>query len=320
MKSLPASSGKASDIPGVKHREIEAEFAGQRVDNYLLRELKGVPKSRIYRIVRKGEVRVNGKRVKPDTRLQTGDLLRIPPVRISEGTPSRNTYLENSIDKTILYESKVMLIINKPAGVAVHGGSGISAGVIEALRQVRPDEPHLELVHRLDRGTSGCLMIARKRSYLKLLQSELHRKAQLKKYYLVVTHGHWPARQHYVNAPLQKNLLASGERISRVQEDGKASITQFEVLDRGAQLSLLRAFPVTGRTHQIRVHCRYVGHPVVGDEKYGFAEEDRKQGAQRLMLHASRLEIPALGDYPAVSVDAPPDDQFLSMLGKVKTL
>lgn len=313
---------ETNDSHGVRHLEIEEDFAGQRIDNYLLRLLKGVPRSRIYRIVRKGEVRLNGKRIKPDTRLKAGDRIRIPPVRVSEPAESRNYVLEKNIEKTIIYESKVMLIINKPAGIAVHGGSGISAGVIESLRQARPQDKHLELVHRLDRGTSGCLMIARKRSYLKLLQAELHRKVRLKKVYQVIVHGKWPVRKQHINAPIAKNLLHSGERVSRVQEGGKESITEFRVESGNGEYSVLEAIPITGRTHQIRVHCRYAGYPVVGDDKYGFEDADRKlesRGYKRLMLHALKLVIPALGDQPPVQVEATADDQFRRFVEEIKS-
>jgi 23S rRNA pseudouridine955/2504/2580 synthase len=308
---------------GVRYLEVEEDFSDQRIDNYLLRLLKGVPKSRVYRIIRKGEVRLNGKRIKPDTRLKAGDKLRIPPVRVSESVESRNYMLEKNIEKTIIYESNVMLIINKPPGIAVHGGSGVSAGVIESLRQARPQDKHLELVHRLDRGTSGCLMIAKKRSYLKLLQAELHNKRQLKKVYQVIVHGKWSSRKQHINAPLSKNLLQSGERVSRVQEGGKQSLTEYRVDSTNRDFSVLEAQPVTGRTHQIRVHCQYAGHPIVGDDKYGFEESDRKlepRGYKRLMLHASKLVIPALGDHPPVEVEAQADDQFLRLVSEVKTI
>ncbi len=320
---MSSQSSDTSGSYGVRHLEIEENFAGQRVDNYLLRLLKGVPRSRIYRIVRKGEVRLNGKRVKPDTRLKAGDQIRIPPIRVSEREPSRNYNLEKNIEKSIVYESNVMLIINKPPGIAVHGGSGVSVGVIESLRQARPQDKHLELVHRLDRGTSGCLMIAKKRAYLKLLQAELHRKVRLKKLYQVIVHGNWPVRKQHINAPIAKNLLQSGERVSRVQEGGKESITEFSVISRNGDYSVLEAMPVTGRTHQIRVHCRHAGYPVVGDDKYGFKDADSKleaRGYKRLMLHAAKLVIPALGDQPAVQVEAPADDQFIRLISEIKSI
>ncbi|MBQ61450.1 MAG: 23S rRNA pseudouridine(955/2504/2580) synthase [Gammaproteobacteria bacterium] len=307
---------------GVQLVEIEEDYSGQRVDNYLLRTLKGVQKSRIYRIIRKGEVRLNGGRVKPHARLQAGDILRIPPVRVGEKSNLRNKRVENNIEKTIIYENKVMLIINKPEGVAVHGGSGISAGIIESLRQIRPQDPHLELVHRLDRGTSGCLMVAKRRSFLKLLQAELQRKTSLKKFYTVITHGSWPRRKQHIKVPIARNILRSGERVSRVQAGGKECHTEFRNLVGDGQFSILEAIPVTGRTHQIRVHCRYAGYPVVGDDKYGFEDRDRSlqgRGLRRMMLHASRLEIPALGEYPHLQVEAPLDSQMQQLMDEIKS-
>ena len=320
QSTMPTLSPKAKATQGVQHLQIDEEFAGQRVDNFLLRTLKGVPKSRIYRIIRKGEVRLNSKRVKPNSRLSAGDTLRIPPVRTSQNTESRNYSLEQNIENTIIYESNLLLIINKPAGIAVHGGSGISAGVIESLRQTRPEEKTLELVHRLDRGTSGCLMVSKKRAYLKLLQAELHRKNHLKKVYHVITHGRWPARKQHVNAPISKNLLASGERISKVEQGGKESLTQFRVLAYDGKLSLLEAIPVTGRTHQIRVHCRHVGFPIVGDDKYGFDDADKvlmSRGNRRLMLHAQRLQIPVLDGNPAIQIEAPADELFRNLSDEI---
>ena len=305
---------------GVQHLDISEEYAGQRVDNFLLRHLKGVPKSRIYRILRKGEVRLNKKRVKPDTRLSAGDSLRIPPVRTSDRQQTRNMKLEHSLSKTILYESNLMLIINKPPGYAVHGGSGVTTGIIESLRHARPEDKHLELVHRLDRGTSGCLMIAKKRSYLKLLQEELRLKTRLRKTYQAIVHGHWPKRKSQVNAPIMRNMLKSGERVSRVMYGGKESLTEFQILGIGEKLTALQASPITGRTHQIRVHCRHVGYPVVGDERYGFEELDHlmsRRGYKRMMLHASRLEIPAMEGHPAVQVDAPLDDKMGKLLNSI---
>lgn len=319
---MPPSHASCVKPSTVQLLEIEEDFAGQRVDNYLLRLLKGVPRSRIYRIIRKGEVRLNGKRVKPHTRLQAGDRLRVPPVRVRQGGESGSIDLGLNIEKTILYEDKVMIIINKPAGIAVHGGSGISAGIIESLRQARPRDRHLELVHRLDRGTSGCLMIAKRRVYLKLLQAELQRKTTLKKYYQVITHGEWPRRKQHLDAPIMRNILRSGERLSRVQTGGKDCLTEFRRLAWNGEYSLLEAMPITGRTHQIRVHCQYAGFPVVGDDKYGLEDADRKlrlRGMKRMMLHASRLEIPALGDRPSIQVVAPVEGQMQRLLEEINT-
>ncbi len=306
----------------VRFVEIDEAHAGQRLDNFLIRKLKGVPKSRIYRIIRKGEVRVNKGRARPDTRLASGDSVRLPPVRTAPGgVPTDHPGLQETIEKAIAYESNVILIVNKPAGLAVHGGSGISQGLIEALRAARPEASWLELVHRLDRDTSGCLMIAKRRSYQRLVQEALRQKGGIKKVYWAVVHGRWPNRLRRVNAPLERDVLQSGERISRVSAAGKPSLTGFRLLAGSGQLSLVEAIPVTGRTHQIRVHCRHAGHPVVGDEKYGDREADRRlkrRGYSRMMLHAVRLEIPPLGEYPGVQVEAPLDDAMRSLVDDIR--
>lgn len=313
---------------GVQFVEIDSENDGQRVDNYLFRLLKGVPKSRVYRLLRRGEVRVNGGRVKAHRKLTMGDTLRIPPVRTAtrEEADQPPAYLLESLNNSIIYEDKYILVINKPTGLAVHGGSGISTGVIEGLRALRPDDKNLELVHRLDRDTSGCLMVARKRSALRTLQASLRDKEDLAKFYEVIVHGRWPRRRTRVDAPLAKNTLKSGERISRVDQEGKPSLTRFELIATSGDYSLLRAEPVTGRTHQIRVHCAAVGFPVVGDPKYGNEEKDkilRANGLGRMMLHASRLEIPPLSpDAEPFIVEASADAAFerlKSQLSEIKS-
>ncbi len=304
-----------TDIEGGKARvrtvTIDSDYAGQRVDNYLIRELRGVPRSRVYRIIRKGEVRVNGKRVKAHSRLAPGDRLRIPPVHLGPAVARLNP-IEN-IDKTIIYENKFVLVINKRAGIAVHGGSGISSGVIESLRDSLPMYK-LELVHRLDRDTSGCLMIAKSRPYLRRIQQALRERSGLAKYYQVVVHGRWPKRKTRIDAPILKSVMRGGERFSRVSFDGKDSSTGFRVLAARDGCSLLEAQAITGRTHQIRVHCQHAGFPVVGDDKYGDADADSRlaRGGTpgRLMLHASRLEVPRLDEFPGFSIEAVPDDRF----------
>tara|TARA_R110002072_G_scaffold3830_6_gene27398 strand:+ start:79224 stop:80177 length:954 start_codon:yes stop_codon:yes gene_type:complete len=308
--------------PRVKIVSIDESSEGQRVDNFLLKTMKGVPKSRIYRCIRKGEVRVNGKRVKADSRLTLEDQVRIPPIRMSSDVPAvASQGVLQRLSDAILFENERLIVLNKPSGIAVHGGSGISIGVIEGMRQLRPTERFLELVHRLDRDTSGCLMISKKSSYLKGLQKLLHNKDELEKHYLCVVHGRWPARKQHVNLPLSKNDLASGERISRVQADGKASLTEFEVLEQSQHLSLVAARPITGRTHQIRVHCTATGYPIVGDTKYGDEDADRQRGmgGRRLMLHASRLVIPAIDKFDRVVVEAPLDKQFKEAIKLLNT-
>ena len=302
----------------VRFVEVDPDQAGQRIDNFLRTQLKGAPKSLIYRILRKGEIRVNKKRVKPDSRLAAGDVIRIPPVRISErgeAAPVGNGLAEH-LEQAILYESDSLLVINKPSGLAVHGGSGVSLGLIEALRQIRPDSRFLELVHRLDRDTSGCIMVAKKRSMLRFLHDAL-RHRQVHKIYQALVVGRWERRQQVVDAPLLRFELKSGERMVKVHEDGKPSVTRFQVLRRFQDVAtLVEARPLTGRTHQIRVHSQFAGHPIVGDVKYTQDADNasfRAMGVKRLMLHAARLEL-ELPDGEKLSVSAPLDQETEVML------
>lgn len=278
---------------GVIHVDIDEGFVGQRLDNYLMRQYRRVPKTRIYRALRKGEVRVNGRRAKPEYRLQADDRLRIPPLRQAERDASARAprrWLE-LLENSVLYQDRGLLVLNKPAGLAVHGGSGLGFGLIECLRQSRPDERNLELVHRLDRDTSGCLLVARKPAILKDLHRQL-RNGEVDKRYLALVAGRWPARQKKVEAPLKKNLLQSGERMVKVSAEGKPSVTEFQVVERLPGVTLVEASPVTGRTHQIRVHARHQGFPLLGDDKYGNDRSEgltRSLGLNRLFLHASSL-------------------------------
>ena len=289
--------------------EITDAHAGQRIDNFLIRELKGVPKSRVYRLLRKGEVRVNKSRIKAEYKLCEGDVVRIPPVRMTEqgtGSPVSDG-LQQLLEQAIVYEDEQLMVVNKPSGLAVHGGSGINLGLIEALRKMRPQERFLELVHRLDRDTSGCVMVAKKRSMLRYLHEQL-RIGTIDKRYLALVVGRWPNRRHVVNAPLVKNILQSGERMVHVAEAGKRSVTEFSVVERYQGATLLEAKPITGRTHQIRVHAKHAGHPLLGDDKYGDKEADaqfKAFGLKRLFLHAVRLHIPMPDDTPDVQVEAP---------------
>lgn len=306
------SENQASPDTRVRFIEVGEDQAGQRIDNFLRTALKGVPKSMIYRILRKGEVRVNKKRIKPDGRLNGGDVVRIPPIRVAEPNevPVAGDGLLELLESAILYESKALIVINKPSGLAVHGGSGVNLGLIEALRQLRPDERFLELVHRLDRDTSGCIMVAKKRSMLRHLH-ELLRNNQVNKVYHALVVGRWESKDKAIDAPLRKNELKSGERIVKVQADGKPSLTRFKVLRRfGAAATLVEAKPVTGRTHQIRVHTQFAGHPIIGDDKYGVEEVNkamRLQGIRRLFLHAAFLQV-ALPDGDELKLDAPLDE------------
>jgi 23S rRNA pseudouridine955/2504/2580 synthase len=280
----------------VQFLEIDECHEGQRIDNYLLRILKGVPKSRVYRIVRKGEVRVNKSRVKPEYKLAVGDVVRVPPVKVAErGAPvTVSVGLDKHLQAAILFEDDRLLIVNKPSGLAVHGGSGVSLGLIEALRSMRPDAKFLELVHRLDKDTSGCVMVAKKRSALKALHELLRSNKGIDKRYWALVHGKWPSRKVVVSEPLEKFSLKSGERMVRVSPDGKRCKTEYAVLNRYTGASLIEARPITGRTHQIRVHCQHAGYPIVGDTKYGDEKADKAfvgQGVDRLFLHARSLRF-----------------------------
>lgn len=284
----------------VKVRQVRAEAgdAGQRLDNFLLRRLKGAPKSLIYRIVRRGEVRVNGGRCKASQRIAEGDLIRIPPVRLgpaAEAAPPRiDPRLAERLAAAVLYEDKQLLILDKPSGLAVHGGSGISLGVIESLRQMRPDCRELELVHRLDRDTSGCLLIAKRRSALRRLH-ELIRENRIEKRYQALVAGVWAKAGTTCKAALLKNTLKSGERVVRVDPQGKPAETRFRVLKRLPAATLLEARLITGRTHQIRVHAAHLGTPILGDAKYGRDADNRwarRFGLRRLFLHAGSLAFP----------------------------
>jgi 23S rRNA pseudouridine955/2504/2580 synthase len=296
--------------PSVQQLEIGAERDGQRVDNALATLLKGVPRSMIYRLLRTGQVRINGKRAKPDTRLASGDILRIPPVRTAqrEDASAPSADRARQLDAAVIFEDKHFLAIDKPAGVASHGGSGISHGAIELLRAARPQE-HLELVHRLDRDTSGVLVFARTRAGLVGLQA-LIRAGMVTKQYLALLAGH-PSRARFdVNAPLRKSVLQGGERMVRVADDGRPALTFFREVQRYAGASLMEVTLGTGRTHQIRVHAAHVGHAVAGDAKYATREDlqhFRKLGLKRLFLHAARFEFELDGRAYSFSAPLPID-------------
>jgi 23S rRNA pseudouridine955/2504/2580 synthase len=307
--------------PGVRHLKITADHAGQRLDNFLLRELKGAPKSLIYRIVRSGEVRLNGGRVQPDRRLAAGDMLRIPPVRLGEREerPLRvPPGLAERLREAVLYEDREVLVLDKPAGLAVHKGSGLDYGVIELLRALRPDELFLELAHRLDRETSGCLALAKTPAALRAIQEAL-RTGRVEKRYLALVRGYWNHGPREVNQPLRRNVLRGGERMVEVLDDGKPARTQFQPVSLHKPASLLEASIATGRTHQIRVHAAYVGHPLAGDEKYGDADFNRLMaehyGLRRLFLHAHSLNLPLGGRDIAVS--APLDAELKAVMDRL---
>lgn len=305
METYPNSSRTTVELV-----EVDDDHAGQRVDNFLAGRLRGVPKSRLYRVLRKGEVRVNGGRTAPDYRLQPGDVVRIPPLWVAAEPPPAplpGQRVLTDLGRRVLFEDERLLILDKPAGMAVHGGSGISFGVIEALRAQRPDARFLELVHRLDRDTSGCLMVAKKGSSLRALHQML-RQGRVEKRYLALVRGDWQGGARRIEAPLHKNVLQSGERIVRVAESGKPAVSVFQPVTRYAEATLMRLRPLTGRTHQLRVHAQAAGCPIAGDEKYGDAVFNRRMrefGLTRLFLHAEflRLRLPELE--PALTVSAP---------------
>ncbi len=301
---------------------VDADQQGQRIDNFLRTKLKGVPKSMIYRILRKGEVRVNKGRVKPEYKLQAEDTVRIPPVRVSEGAPAPSPKLAKiaALESHILYEDERLLVINKPSGMAVHGGSGLSFGLIEGLRALRPNALFMELVHRLDRDTSGCMVIAKKRSALRHMHEQL-RSGKMDKRYQALVAGQWPENRFKVKAPLKKNNLQSGERMVCVSDDGKPSETQFRVLERFAVASLVEASPITGRTHQIRVHCQHADHVIACDPKYGdagFDETIRSTGLNRLFLHACSLTLLHPRNDEPISFTAPLDDNLTQTLQRLR--
>lgn len=313
IAAMPQSPSPAG---GVTHVRIEADRAGQRLDNFLIGHLKGVPKSRIYRIIRSGEVRVNKGRAKQNTRLEAGDLVRIPPVRTAQDreTPPVSRELAERLARALVYEDDELLIYNKPAGMAVHGGSGISLGLIETLRALRPEEKGLELVHRLDRDTSGLIMVARRRPFLRQLQKLMQQGGVTKRYRLLCRGFRGAERR--IEAPLNKTMKGS-ERVVRVSREGKPSATDFRLLERFGDLALVEATLDTGRTHQIRVHARYGGFPLVGDPKYGdesLNERFAAQGVRRLCLHAHTLIFRHPTTGRKVQVEAPLDEAFEAAL------
>lgn len=333
MKHIIGAKAPAP-TPEVKTVRVEPDDAGQRLDNFLLRQLKGVPKTHVYRIIRSGEVRVNKGRAGADTRLEAGDMVRVPPVRISERVAEKAQAMAEGAANFVpgrefpaLLEDEQVLAIDKPAGVAVHGGSGISFGVIEQLRMARPQQKFLELVHRLDRETSGILLVAKKRSALNQLQDQF-RERETGKTYLALVSGQWPANKKVLDKPLHKYLLADGERrvkvVAKDDPDGMKSVTLVKLakvlalpaamakaLGGLSQASLLEVTIKTGRTHQIRVHLASEGHAILGDDKYGDFELNKalqRQGLKRMFLHAWRLQFthPHSGERVQLQAELPP--------------
>lgn len=296
----------------VRHFEVTAEEAGQRLDNYLQRLLSGVPRSRVYRVIRKGEVRVNGRRAGPEQRLQPHDRIRVPPMRLppvaEPGQPPVD--LAERVRKAIVHEDPNLLVLDKPSGIAVHGGSGLSFGVIEALRAQRPDES-LELVHRLDRDTSGCLIVARRPAVLRTLHALL-REDGFEKRYLALVKGKWDLGAKRIDVPLRTDTRVGGERTVRAAASGKPSVSEFRPVQFfGRTATLMEVTLRTGRTHQIRVHAAHAGHPVAGDEKYGdatFNEALAGLGLRRMFLHAHSLSFswPQGGEF-SINTPLPPE-------------
>jgi 23S rRNA pseudouridine955/2504/2580 synthase len=294
---------------GVRIVEIGPERDGQRVDNALMTLLKGVPRSLVYRILRTGQVRINGKRAKPETRLAVGDMLRIPPVRVAERDETvAPSGMVRAVADSVIFEDKHFLVIDKPVGIAAHGGSGVSHGAIELLRAARPNE-HLELVHRLDRDTSGVLVLARSRPGLTGLQA-LIRDNEVVKQYLCLMTGTPRKAKFDVNQPLLKSVMHGGERMVRVDDAGKPSLTFFQEMEQYPGSRLMQATLGTGRTHQIRVHAQYVGHPLAGDPKYGDEEANKRfraKGLKRMFLHAARMSFDLGGKNYDFSAPLPDD-------------
>ncbi|GAB1266291.1 23S rRNA pseudouridine(955/2504/2580) synthase RluC [Aurantivibrio infirmus] len=300
---------------------IDPDQDGQRIDNFLIARLKGVPRSRIYRILRKGEVRVNKGRIKAEYKVCAGDIVRIPPIRMaqSDTKPKPSEKLLLTIANSIIFENDDLVVVNKASGIAVHGGSGISLGLIELLR-FHFQNQRLELVHRIDRETSGCVLIAKRRKVLTELQNQFREKT-IEKHYLALVSGKWPNTTRQIDAPLLKNQLESGERIVKISGEGKASLTEFRVLKRFKKATLVDAKPITGRTHQIRVHCRFAKHPIIADEKYANEESDKNTkllAIKRLFLHAATLEFTLPGGSERLKIEAPLPADLQNALDRIE--
>lgn len=314
-----------ADSKGVRYVEVDASREGQRLDNFLLGQLKGVPKSHVYRILRRGEVRVNSARAAPGYRLSEGDKVRMPPVRTSQPVKAASSKRFQWLSDQTLYEDRDLLVVNKPGGVAVHGGSGVGVGLIEGLRGLRPDLPMLELVHRLDRDTSGCLLLAKSRPALLALH-EMLRSGRIEKRYLALVKGRWRGGPKTASARLLRDRVRSGERRVEVSDEGRAATSYFEPKRSYGPATLVEIRLDTGRTHQARVHAAHLGHPIAGDEKYGdraFNREMRDVGLRRLFLHAVRLRFahPVTGAKIEIAADLPPGlENVLERLREPATL
>jgi 23S rRNA pseudouridine955/2504/2580 synthase len=324
-RKLTKPSNSPSQPPKAYFVEVDAEHAGQRVDNFLITHLKGVPKTHIYRVIRKGEVRVNKGRVKQTTRLQEGDSVRIPPIRQSERL---NQTLDGTryefLNKAILFEDDAILVLNKPSGMAVHAGSGIKVGVIEALRSLRTDLKYIELAHRLDRETSGCLVLAKKSSALKALNEDFKNNSlknpRLDKRYLALVMGRWQFGQRRVTKALNTNAKRGGERMVMVDEAGSYASSIMTPRTTSEMASLLEVKLLTGRTHQVRVHCESENHPVAGDQKYGDREFNKRLktvGLSRLFLHAASITFFHPMTSQSIKIEAPLPTELKSVLANL---
>ena len=319
MPNRAPQTNEQEATPQVRYVEAQEGDAGQRIDNFLSRTLKDAPRSLIYRIVRTGEVRVNGGRVKPEHRLKAGDRVRLPPIKQrparEAGTPSQS--LREFITSAVIFEDRDLIVVNKPAGVAVHGGSGLNFGVIEALRAAHPQLKELELVHRLDRETSGCLLVAKRRSVLRELHAVL-RERTMEKRYLALVCGRWPFGKKTIELPLKTNLKQGGERVVKVHADGQHAVSTFDPVRHFAKLATLLDVSIgTGRTHQIRVHAAHAGYPIAGDDKYGDRERDAKlrpYGLSRMFLHARSLTFLRREASQPFTIEAPLPPELQAVL------
>ncbi|MEO8445559.1 MAG: RluA family pseudouridine synthase [Gammaproteobacteria bacterium] len=309
------------DVPRAVRVTAGEDEAGRRLDNFLMTRLKGVPRTHIYRLIRSGEVRVNSRRVQASYRLVSGDEVRVPPVRLADATntPPPSRLRTDWIEALVLHEDSELLVLNKPSGLAVHGGSGISLGAIELLRATRGPHSQLELVHRLDRDTSGCLLIAKRAAALRALHAQF-REGTIDKRYLALLIGRWPGRARTVDAPLVTSERRGGERHVRVDAAGKEAITHFVPLERFPSAVLAEVHLTTGRTHQIRVHAGSIGHPVAGDDRYGPADDPivAQFGLKRLFLHARSLGFTSPGSGEPLAVEAPLSDDLAATLERLR--
>ncbi len=309
--------------PKVQYIQVSPDHADRRIDNYLINKLKGLPKSRLYRLMRKGEIRVNKKRIKPDYKLQAGDEIRVAPIFLDDQEKSAkpSESLREVLTQSVLFEDERLLVLNKPAGLAVHGGTDVNCGLIETLRVTRPHDRYLELVHRLDRDTSGCILIAKKPQILRELH-QLLREGRIRKQYLSLTLGHWPNKKNSVSINLQKNETSTGERKMKASEEGKIALTDFHVIEKFSHCDLVEIILHTGRMHQIRAHAQLSGHAVAGDSKYGDKAFNclMKQSfdLKRLFLHAQEISFQLPSDQRKITIRARLDHQLEKVIEKLR--